>query len=1049
MVMPQRVLVTPDNGAEREFVGGNDATTRADFRPRQNSDRGGQRQSIVGHPPWTGGTGSVAGEWRILLPQITPITFTTGLAIRDSGPNEGVSDGVTFRLRVDGEPVLDHHTDSKVWVDLEQDLSAYAGREIALRLELDPGPERNTSSDSAHLGAPQIFVGPRPQAEPAEAKGARAASALVAARAARAGRPTETSWRLESEAGVIGAAVVPGPGGLVDAQIAFASADDSLLIDGMEIQLSNAPLLQRQVAGGGDGYRADATGLIWTYTCRYEGQEAVVLAAVRPRAGALEVSVAVRGDRRPDGHPRLTRIAFGPGSEVPRRVYYGHGNVVQDPSAFSLGYNGFRLSTRHVGFDYPGGLSLLQATDVVPNALEFNPATRQATLSSVHDTNYLLVPSDRGAMAAARVWRGINGLRAAPGVAELAGMMCLDQWGGDYGRAADDLERATRYGLDRAVFVKHAWQRWGYDYRLPDIWPPQGNRADFDRMIRAAGVHGRLMCLHDNYIDFYPDADGYTYDEITFNPDGSPQKAWINEGRGAQSYRWLPSAFRPYLARNLDLIFREVGPVSYFIDVFSAMAPHDGYDRAGNYFTRNETARIWGDTFDYVRERLRGPTISEAGTDILIGHLDGAQADHGSALSASFGSNLTAAATDRTPWFDMAHHGRFILFAGGLGPRYAGDLPADRHGYGTDDYLTLTALGGRTPMSDGPFSRRAVMTYWLLQPLCESLERQEMLAHEFLDDQVTRQRVTWPTGTVTVNRGPEDITVDGHVLPEYGMIAQVGAHQVDISRRDGIVSARAESPGWLFVDARSPSTHRYYARTAVTGFEDQGNRNYAITMDWNVLRQIPADIRPFIHMTGELEQLPGATRNADILWQTPSGNIEDVIHDAPAEHEVVVMGTLPEGLRPGRYGIRYGIYEPSGSRHPLDAPADGGGRHDGGEIVVEGEGDAATITWVPPTPQPPTNDNVDRRVLDFGPVQTNLAARLTTAPGSLQITLLPDSTAGEITVDLAHFDLPAQIEAVEQLDEFGAVVGEVPYELNTGRLTIQTADEAFAYRVRG
>ena len=32
-------------------------------------------------------------------------------------------------------------------------------------------------------------------------------------------------------------------------------------------------------------------------------------------------------------------------------------------------------------------------------------------------------------------------------------------------------------------------------------------------------------------------------------------------------------------------------------------------------------------------------------------------------------------------------------------------------GYAGDDYLSLTVLGGRNPMCDRPFSRRAVMTY--------------------------------------------------------------------------------------------------------------------------------------------------------------------------------------------------------------------------------------------------------------------------------------------------------------------------------------------------
>ncbi len=77
---------------------------------------------------------------------------------------------------------------------------------------------------------------------------------------------------------------------------------------------------------------------------------------------------------------------------------------------------------------------------------------------------------------------------------------------------------------------------------------------------------------------------------------------------------------------------------------------------------------------------------------------------------------------------------------GGLGPRYAGDSDSRHHGYGSDDYLSTTVLGGRNPMCDGPFSRSAVMTYWLLHDACARLARQPMLRHEFADGDIHSRR---------------------------------------------------------------------------------------------------------------------------------------------------------------------------------------------------------------------------------------------------------------------------------------------------------------------
>jgi len=47
------------------------------------------------------------------------------------------------------------------------------------------------------------------------------------------------------------------------------------------------------------------------------------------------------------------------------------------------------------------------------------------------------------------------------------------------------MEMAARYGATDAMFVKPVWQRWGYDYRLPDICPPEESHKDFCAMVEA------------------------------------------------------------------------------------------------------------------------------------------------------------------------------------------------------------------------------------------------------------------------------------------------------------------------------------------------------------------------------------------------------------------------------------------------------------------------------------------------------------------------------------------------------------------------------------
>ena len=56
------------------------------------------------------------------------------------------------------------------------------------------------------------------------------------------------------------------------------------------------------------------------------------------------------------------------------------------------------------------------------------------------------------------------------------------------------------------------------------------------------------------------------------------------------------------------------------------------------------------------------------------------------------------------PWFDAAHHDRFILHGAGYQSRYAAGLEPSLHGIYSDDYITTGSV-------DWP-SRHGVGTVW-------------------------------------------------------------------------------------------------------------------------------------------------------------------------------------------------------------------------------------------------------------------------------------------------------------------------------------------------
>ena len=273
-----------------------------------------------------------------------------------------------------------------------------------------------------------------------------------------------------------------------------------------------------------------------------------------------------------------------------------------------------------------------------------------------------------------------------------------------------------------AAVVWHNWQRWGYDYRLPDIFPPspeEGTLEEFRHLADVCKQNGVLFAPHDNYIDFYPDADGFSYSNIAFTREGEPHLAWFRYGPNVQSYRSRPDRLRPFVERNLKQIRDGFAPTAYFIDVWSSISPYDYWTSDGQFIDRTVTRRSWGETFAWIRDYLgnNAPTISEAGHDQLIGWLDGAQAQHlriDPDTSRGFTLHVKAADAERIPWLDAAYHDRFILHGAGYPDRYAGELDPATHGIYSDDYIATEVLTGHPAMVANPFNRNVVRKYWLL-----------------------------------------------------------------------------------------------------------------------------------------------------------------------------------------------------------------------------------------------------------------------------------------------------------------------------------------------
>ena len=1008
--------------------------------------RGATKRALVMHPPWRPGGGTIFAEYAVKLPRTRPITLKFANAIRDHTADEPPSDGVTFRVWVGDEVLFERHTDSKRWVDGQADLSDYAGRQILLRLESHPGPKRDTTCDSSYWGEPVIVAGrpPQPMPETARNKMRDAAARMV----------TSGSGSILRLDGGYRAAVLPADGGLSDAVLAIGNRDACVVFDGFRVSV-----LGHEIGAGLSAIatRGDAT---WDTA----GQTVVMRQPLQLGNEEFELTARIRADKsglrvKLDCPKRITDFAVGRFDQKAPRVYYGHGYCIVEPRAFRAGFGGHNLSTSHVGFDFEKGLSLLVACDHPPDYLEVNPADNTYALHTHLDATMTLVPSTEGVFDCARKYRPLYDKSAAPGLARKAGRFVFDIWGGRYAEIAGTMQKMIDYGLTDSLLTVHVWQRWGYDYRLPDIYPPLpslGTPEDMRKIATLCAAHDIPWGLHDNYIDIYPDCKDYSYDHVCFTEQGQPVRAWLNEGRGAQSYRWRPDHIMPFVQRNLRLIKPNLRPTHYFIDVFTSIGCFDYYDKQGAFHSMLQTRRCWGETFAWIRDYLgdNAPMTSEAGHDQLIGYLDGADCQHLqlSPESKRFCIKLACADWERVPWYDAVLHDKFSLHGVGYSGRYQGGRSRQEHGIESDDYISAEMLEGHALMIDrGGFGRGAVRKYWLAQDFVRSIALDRIADVRFADGDIHRQTIDWQSGgQICVNRGSNDWRVADRVLPQYGYHARNGAIESSIERIDGRVVEQSRGPGHWYFNARGFGPEGQLAiRPEATEIEDLGGGRFKLIMNWQAHEPAPKDLQVFVHFISDKVR-----RRDRIAFQSggrPSQGTSRWRGAVRLGDEWTAQ--IPSQYGPGAYEILVGLWDPrTGRRYGLLGDDDGTTRHRLGRLVAEGaEGRIDTVRLVKKAgPRERTARwNVERVPVDFGPAVTEGAFRCERDGTALVITPLPDLGPFSIALRPEKLGIPAarSIRSAHAVDAGGNKTRQLEYEHSDNVPRFRTQRGEFAYRI--
>ncbi len=799
--------------------------------------RGTTKHATQMHPPWKPDGGTIYAEYLLKLPDVTPLKLVFANAIRNHTATEPPSDGVTFRVWAGDEKLFERYTDSKIWVDGQADLSKFAGKKILLRLESHPGPKRDTTCDSSYWGEPMVIAGTLPpQLTNIQREELRSRARKLIESQKEAGR-NEFVFKLEDN---YAAAIVLGRNGLADSAIAFGKGTRCVVFDGLQVSVLRhkvgaqpSQLIVRKVDTKKDRLFEK---LSIKHHLSLADEEFDLTTEVWKDESGLRIRLKCP--------KRITDIALGQADQKAPRVYYGHGYCIVEPETFRATFGGHNLSTSHVGFDFDKGISLLTACDNPPDYLQVNPDENIYALHTHLDATMTFVPSIKGAFDCARKYRPLFDKKAADGVKRKAGRFVFDIWGGRYAEIAETMKQMIAYGLTDSLLTVHVWQQWGYDYRLPDIYPPQpqlGTIEDMQQIANVCAEHDIPWGLHDNYIDFYPDAADYSYDHICFTEQGTPIKAWINKGRNAQSYRWRPDHIMPFVKRNLKLIKPNLKPTHYFIDVFTALPCFDFYDRQGNFHSMLETRKHWGESFAWIRNYLGGdaPTTSEAGHDQLIGYLDGSDCQH-MTLSPEKGwphIRISCKDWERVPWFDAVLHDKFSLHGVGYPSRYKlKQAQSDQRITESDDYISAEILEGHALMIDRvAFGRGAVRKYWLAQDFVRSIALDNIENVKFVEGDIHRQIITWKSGAlVYVNRGDKDWKVAGKRLPQYGYFAKNGNIESSIERINGVIVEQSRGPSRCYVNARGFNPDASQSRRAKPKSKPEPSSR------WNVNR-VPID----------------------------------------------------------------------------------------------------------------------------------------------------------------------------------------------------------------
>lgn len=973
------------------------------------------RRAVFMHCPYAKGPGTTFAEFPLVLPDVRPLELRIAVALRRDAPD---SDGVTYRVRIGEAELFQTLCTWKEPREFTVDLAPYAGRSVALRLEVDPGPNRNTRDDWSLWYRADVVAGTPEQIAAAEAQAEAQRAAALAAEFDRGEQAAQTDLSVLS--GPEARDLAPTPLGAVQShseltgQTARFTLTDAT--DAIEYELT-PPDLAFQIRLNGQPIEPAP----FHFTLRpllnrqpVEVEETKVIGAERQEDGTIRWQLDVRGGGQ--SHPVELRIC-----PLRKSLLI---EVQAAPDLFA-----------GVGIERRGGVPVPCVYELTPTtyyeatrayaSLMHDPWESNASSIGARGSSYLPRTDgsrnplfDRYALTvSSRYAETIPNVPHAPSpfLGEFASRVMLDLWGGTFAENAAWLEEMAGYGLDRFLIIKHVWQRDGYDRSFPDVMPAnakQGGDEGLRRLADTAKRLGHRFCVHENFYDYYPNAEDFREADCALLPDGKKVPGYA--AGPVDAFIMKPSRLLDYAHRFSTDVQRRYGCTAAYHDImptwkidFDAQAPGAGMIR----YTHEQTRRLC----DYDRELFDGPVFFEAADKLMAGVYDG-----GTSMGEAIERYPFLPASEllkvhaKMSSHGMSYYERWLQW--GYGANWSTYLMTDLE---RDKYRAMTVAFGRTGFVGKQLLRdphAVVREYYLMQAFARAYtgRRVHQLQYErdgrWLDAGTAARhgasehlRVVYEGGQeVIVNSGTTDFPYAGQVLPPYGTFTQGPRATAWTAALDGQRADYAAFGDVVYADARShawaPPREPGILAEAVQ-FEDLGDRRFRIAVRWQPQRSLSRDLKVFWHFRTDDRiacQSDHQAKPATTTWQPGQS-----VLDGPFELR------LPETLNSRAFTMQVGLYG-EGGREELVA---GGDTLSLGTLTILADN---TLRFEPnPSPLPPGCDpvpylaglNRERQVLRFPALATNGAVICRrTETGN---TLIPVPMAETITVGL-----PGTVKAI-------------------------------------